>query len=99
MLLSARPIILTRRKDEMTHRMHQVAGSNGFVKASAIALTSAIALVTSTAQAADQALLDLLLSNGAIDPAQYDELLSKEALEEADVVNIGFANGSGLNVK
>ena len=79
----------------MTHRMHQVAGSNGFVKASAIALTSSIALVTSTAQAADQALLDILLSNGAIDQAQYDELLSKEALEEADVVNIGFANGSG----
>ncbi len=43
--------------------------------------------------------LDILPSNGAIDQAQYDELLSKEALEEADVVNIGFANGSGLNVK
>ena len=46
----------------MTHKMHQVAGSNGFVKASAITLASAIALVTSTAQAADQALLDILLS-------------------------------------
>ena len=64
-----------------------------------IALSAAIALIASPAKAADQALLDILLSNGAIDQAQYNELLSKEALEEADVVSIGFANGSGLNVK
>ncbi len=44
----------------MTHKMHQVAGSNGFLKASAITLASAIALITSTAEAADQALLDIL---------------------------------------
>lgn len=50
------------------------------------------------ASAADQALLDILLSNGAIDQAQYDELLAKEVLEESDVVSIGFANGSGLQV-
>ena len=66
---------------------------------SAIALSASIALIASPAKAADQALLDILLSNGAIDQTQYNELLSKEALEAADVVNIGFANGSGLNVK
>ncbi len=56
------------------------------------------AMGTGVAQAADKALLDILLGNGAIDQAQYDELLAKDTLEESDVVSIGFANGSGLQV-
>lgn len=49
-------------------------------------------------QAADKALLDILLGNGAIDQVQYDELLAKDTLVAEDVVSIGFANGSGLQV-
>lgn len=74
---------------------------------SAALLTSAViaALISpSTALAADRALLDVLLSNGAINQSQYDELLAKDELEAKDVlgaediVQIGFANGSGLQV-
>lgn len=95
----------------MTHKIRLLSSSTttstnaavssliGSSVGASIALSAAIALIASPAMAADQALLDILLSNGAIDQAQYNELLSKEALEEADVVNIGFANGSGLNVK
>lgn len=55
-------------------------------------------LCPTTVLAADKALLDILLGNGAIDQAQYDELLAKDTLETEDVVNIGFADGSGLKV-
>lgn len=62
---------------------------------SAVVLTL---LCPTTVLAADKALLDILLGNGAIDQAQYDELLAKDTLETEDVVNIGFADGSGLKV-
>lgn len=62
---------------------------------SAVVLTL---LCPTTVLAADKALLDILLGNGAIDQAQYDELLAKDTLETEDVVNIGFAEGSGLKV-
>ena len=61
-------------------------------------MSSALGIASGHLLAADQALLDILLSNGAIDLAQYEELLAKETLVESDVVSIGFANGSGLQV-
>ena len=66
--------------------------------ASSLSIGAIGAMGTGVAQAADKALLDILLGNGAIDQAQYDELLAKDTLEESDVVSIGFANGSGLQV-
>ena len=64
---------------------------------SLIALAS-LGLAIGNVNAADKELLDILLANGAIDQAQYDELAAKETLEKSDVVNVGFANGSGLKV-
>ena len=51
-----------------------------------ILLTTALVAVTSGAHAADQALLDILLQNGAITQAQYDELLAKDTLSSDDLV-------------
>ncbi|PCI78932.1 MAG: hypothetical protein COB20_05845 [SAR86 cluster bacterium] len=60
--------------------------------------TGALVLSTTVAQAAEKELLDILLNNGAITQEQYDELLLKEELEQVDVAEISFAEGSGLNV-
>ncbi|MBT8446363.1 MAG: porin [Gammaproteobacteria bacterium] len=50
--------------------------------APALALLSLFAAVP--AQAADQALLDILLGNGAITQAQYDSLMEKKSLSASD---------------
>ncbi len=60
--------------------------------------TATLALSISSAEAAEKELLDILLGNGAITQEQYDDLLLKETLEEADVAKISFAEGSGLKV-
>ena len=61
--------------------------------------TIVIAVLFSSAEAADQELLDILLSNGAITEDQYEELIEKDRLIEADVAEIGFSNGSGLQIR
>ena len=48
-----------------------------------VALVSGLAAV---AQAADKELLDILLSNGVITQAQYDNLMQKESLSSADII-------------
>jgi phosphate-selective porin OprO and OprP len=53
-----------------------------------LALGAAAALGSINAQAADQALLDMLLQNGAINQAQYDTLIQKETLTQKDVNDI-----------
>lgn len=57
-----------------------------------------LALAAGQALAADKELLDILLGNGAITQAQYQELLAKETLDKEDVAKISFGNGSGLNI-
>lgn len=53
---------------------------------SSIALLVASVLTSSGASAADKALLDILLYNGAITPAQHSKLLAKDALTTSDVL-------------
>ena len=48
------------------------------------ATAAALSVATANAAAADQALLDILLGNGAITKAQYDELMKKPSLSSAD---------------
>ena len=55
-----------------------------------------LVLAAVNGQAAEKELLDILLSNGAITQAQYDELLAKEELEQIDVAEISFGGGSGF---
>ena len=50
----------------------------------AVGLTSSFAL---TASATDEALLDVLLKNGLISQAQYDQLMEKEEVTAADVLS------------
>ena len=50
----------------------------------AVGLTSSFAL---TASATDMALLDVLLQNGLISQAQYDQLMEKEEVTAADVLS------------
>lgn len=66
-----------------------------FVKPSAAIL---MLLAAGQSLAADKELLDILLGNGALTQAQYDDLLAKETLAKEDVAQISFAGGSGLNV-
>ena len=47
-------------------------------------MAAALFVVTANAAAADQALLDILLGNGAITQAQYEELMKKPSLSSAD---------------
>ena len=47
-----------------------------------------IVLFSGAAHAADKELLDILLGNGAITQAQYDELLAKPKLEKQDVEQV-----------
>ena len=63
-----------------------------------LVVTGALVLSTCVVQAAEKELLDILLSNGAITQEQYDGLLAKEELEQVDVAEIRFAEGSGLHV-
>ena len=63
-----------------------------------LVVTGALALSTTAAQAAEKELLDILLGNGAITQEQYDVLLEKEELEQIDVADINFSEGSGLNI-
>ncbi len=57
-------------------------------------------LVASPAAAADKELLDVLLSNGAITQAQYDELLQKEKLRESDLRDVLVSlDAKGLNIR
>lgn len=51
-----------------------------------IAVILCAALIQTTAWAADKALLDTLLDNGAITAEQYDQLLAKPELNSADVL-------------
>lgn len=48
--------------------------------------------------AADKELLDILLSNGAINQAQYEQLLAKETLEKEDAQAIVKLDKKGFNV-
>jgi phosphate-selective porin len=45
---------------------------------------AALSVATANAAAADKALLDILLGNGAITQAQYDDLMKKPSLSSAD---------------
>lgn len=57
-------------------------------------------LYATSATAADKELLDVLLSNGAIDQEQYERLLEKEQLEIADAEQIVTTlDRNGFNVK
>jgi hypothetical protein len=49
-------------------------------------LTVALALMSPSVRAADQALLDVLLENGVINQQQYDELIRKESLTSDDIL-------------
>ena len=73
--------------------------SSRYSLASSALNTIVIAVLFSSAEAADQELLDILLSNGAITEDQYEELIEKDRLIEADVAEIGFSNGSGLQIR
>jgi len=56
--------------------------------------------LATTASAADQELLDILLANGAITQAQYEHLLRKPTLERADVDQVVVTlNEKGFRVK
>lgn len=66
----------------------------------AIALALLTLLRPPAATAADKELLDVLLSNGAITRAQYDELLEKERLSREDLRDVIVTlDGKGLNIK
>ena len=69
-----------------------------FALLSQLVATGALALSTIAAQAAEKELLDILLGNGAITQEQYEDLLAKEELEQIDVAEINFSEGSGLNI-
>lgn len=59
-----------------------------------------LSLAAYGASAADKELLDVLLQNGAINQAQYEQLMSKEKLEMADAEQIVTTlDSSGFNVK
>ncbi len=66
-------------------------------------LTALVALAWlqgGAATAADKELLDILLSNGAINQAQYDELLEKEELTRDDVRKVIVTlDGKGFRVR
>lgn len=61
-------------------------------------LTLAAALFSGASLAADKELLDILLSNGAINQAQYEQLLGKEKLEKSDAQAIVKLDKKGFNV-
>ncbi len=70
------------------------------MRLSAVACVLLCVGVSAPATAADKELLDILLSNGAITQAQYDELLDKDELKPADVEDIKVTlDKKGLNVK
>ncbi len=50
-------------------------------------LVAALAQTATSANAADQELLDILLQNGAITQAQYDGLIGQETINSADIFN------------
>lgn len=62
----------------------------------ALGLGAAVLLIHATAVlAAEKELLDVLLSNGAINQTQYDELLAKEEITKEDVEDVVVQLGSG----
>jgi len=57
-------------------------------------------LVATAATAADKELLDMLLANGALTQAQYDELLGKEELRKEDLRDVSVSvDAKGLHVE
>lgn len=63
-----------------------------------VILSLAGVLFSSATLAADKELLDILLSNGAINQAQYEQLLGKEKLDKADAQAIVKLDKKGFNV-
>lgn len=56
------------------------------IRTNQIALLTASLGVAASSNAADQELLDILLSNGAIDQSQYDALMQRETLNNTDIL-------------
>ncbi|MDB3909730.1 hypothetical protein N9390_09400, partial [Gammaproteobacteria bacterium] len=56
------------------------------IRTNQIALLTASLGVAASSNAADQELLDILLSNGAIDQSQYDALMQRETLNSTDIL-------------
>lgn len=66
-------------------------------KLQCLALVSAASMTTIPAYAADEALLDMLLQNGAINQAQYDVLIEKESVSQKDLDDVQVKlNSKGL---
>lgn len=70
-------------------------------RSAVLALATALLSLSSVpAFAAEKELLDVLLGNGAITQAQYDELLKKEELSKADVEKVTVSlNKNGFRLK
>ena len=56
------------------------------IRTNQIALLTASLGIAASSNAADQELLDILLSNGAIDQSQYDALMQRETLNSTDIL-------------
>ena len=56
------------------------------IRTNQIALLTASLGIATSSNAADQELLDILLSNGAIDQSQYDALMQRETLNSTDIL-------------
>lgn len=66
-------------------------------KLQCLALGTAASMATIPAYAADEALLDMLLQNGAINQAQYDVLIEKETVSQKDLDDVQVKlNSKGL---
>ena len=74
---------------------HKDSMKSGMLLAAAVLATLSV-----NAEAADKALLDILLANNAITRAQYDELLTREELtaEDAEDIVVDYGAGSGVNI-
>ena len=61
-----------------------------------VVLAATLVLASTNAYAADQALLDILLRNGAITQAQYDVLIEQASIDSADILSEPVAEESAI---